>query len=80
MNWDQAFLLNRSDTSVIEKTINMPLQRVFVMPCDPTPRGMAEHLLTDVLPAMIDGNQPAVTAVAVEDVMEQNTTEIMICE
>ena len=62
-NWDHGFVVGEEDTEVRELLSQMPDQKVYVMPMNPTAEWMADYLLYDIAPKVLAGTNVRVRKV-----------------
>jgi 6-pyruvoyltetrahydropterin/6-carboxytetrahydropterin synthase len=61
--WDHGFLLWEQDSEAVAIVTQMPGQKLYLMPWNPTAENMARYLLTVVCPRLLDGTGVEITGV-----------------
>jgi len=66
-HWDHGFLLWFKDAEARFAINNLPNQKLYRMPYNPTAENIARHLLEDICPLVLRGTGVSVTRVVVRE-------------
>ena len=66
-HWDHAMILFEEDTEAIEAIKGLSSQKLFLLPSNPTAENMADYLLNEVSPKMLEGTGVRIVRVTLKE-------------
>lgn len=69
-HWDHAFLLFREDHAAIEAIRSVQPHKLYLLPANPTAENLAQHLLEEICPVLLEPLDAQATKVVVWETEE----------